>query len=120
MLFNRLRKENMMTKTKEELLESVTYLSSNQSLSHREIYKINDKKIKLDIKSDSYRNQCYARAYVLKNDEWSLIYSIPYNLMQTPESLAYHSEYKNNPTLAQAKFKEDIAKLKQYTEKILF
>lgn len=106
--------------TKEELLESITYLSSSQSLSHREIYIRQDKKIKLDIKSDSYRNQCYARAYVLKNDEWSLIYSIPYNLMQTPEGLAYHIEYKNNPTQAKNKFKEDIVRLREYTEKILF
>ena len=70
--------------------------------------------------ADSYRNQCYARAYVLKNDEWSLIYSIPYNLMQTPDSLAYHSEYKNNPKMAEPKFKADIAKLKEFTAKILF
>lgn len=109
-----------MTKTKEELLESITYQSSSQSLSYREIYIQQDKRIKLDIKSDSYRNQCYARAYVLKQDEWSLIYSIPYSLMQTPDSLAYHSEYKNNPKLAEGKFKSDIQKLKTYIEKILF
>ncbi|HSA05873.1 MAG TPA: hypothetical protein P5556_01685 [Candidatus Gastranaerophilales bacterium] len=109
-----------MTKTKEELLEAITYLSSSQTLSYREICILQDKKIKLDIKSDSYCNQCYARAYVLKNDEWSLIYSIPYSLMLTPDSLAYHSEYKNNPSQAQDKFKEDIAKLKEYTRKILF
>jgi hypothetical protein len=109
-----------MTKAKEELLESITFLSSSQSINYREIYMINDKKIKLDIKSDSHLNQCFAWAFVLKNDEWKLIYSIPYSLMQTPEGLAYHSEYKNNPTQAKSKFREDIAKLKEYTEKILF
>jgi hypothetical protein len=109
-----------MTKTKKELLESIIYQSSSQSLSYREIYILQDKRIKLDIKSDSYRNQCYARAYVLKQDEWSLIYSIPYSLMQTPDSLAYHSEYKNNPKLAEPKFRSDIAKLKEFTAKILF
>ena len=109
-----------MPKTKEELLESITYQSSSQSLSYREIYIQQGKRIKLDIKSDSYRNQCYARAYVLKQDEWSLIYSIPYSLMQTPDSLAYHSEYKNNPKLAEAKFRADVAKLKEFTAKILF
>jgi len=109
-----------MPKTKEELLESITYLSSSQSLSCREIYVQQGKRIKLDIKSDSYRNQCYARAYVLKQDEWNLIYSIPYSLMQTQDSLAYHSEYKNNPKLAETKFKTDIEKLKTNIEKILF
>lgn len=109
-----------MVKTKEELLESIIYQSSSQSLSYREIYILIDKRIKLEIKSDSYRNQCYTRASVLKNDEWSLIYSIPYSLMSTPDSLAYHSEYKNNPKLAEAKFKDDIEKLKTNLEKILF
>jgi hypothetical protein len=40
--------------------------------------------------------------------------------MQTPDSLAYHSEYKTNPKLAEPKFRSDIAKLKEFTAKILF
>ena len=111
----------MLVNKKDKTIESIIYQSSNQSLSYRELYSLNNKKIKLEIKSDSYRNQCFARAYVLKNDEWSQIYSIPYSLMQTPDSLAYHSEYKkNNPKLAEPKFKADIAKLKEYIGKILF
>jgi len=108
------------TASKQEIIEKICYKSSNQSLSYREIYKLNDKKIKLDIKSDSYHNQCHAKAYVLKNDEWTQIYSIPYSLMQTPEGLIYKNDYKNKPAVAEINFKEDIQKLKTQTEKILF
>ena len=92
------------TKLEEQIIEKICYQSSRQSISYREIYKLNDKKIKLVIKSDSYRSQCYAKVSVLKNDEWTDIYSIPYNLMQTPEGI----------------FKDDILKLKTNIEKILF
>lgn len=109
-----------MTKTKQDIIEQICYQSSNQSISYREIYQLNDKKIKLEIKSDSYRNQCYARASVLKDDDWNIIYSIPYSIMQTPEGLAYKSDYKNKPAVAEGNFREDIQKLKHYIEKILF
>jgi len=109
-----------MTKTKQDIIEQICYLSSSQSISYREIYQLNDKKIKLEIKSDSYRNQCYARASVLKDDDWNIIYSIPYSIMQTPEGLAYKNDYKNKPAVAEGNFREDIQKLKHYIEKILF
>ena len=108
------------TKLKEQIIEKICYQSSGQSISYREIYKLNDKKIKLAIKSDSYRSQCYAKASVLKNDEWTDIYSIPYSLMQTPEGLAYRNDYKNNPENAEGIFKDDILKLKTNIEKIIF
>lgn len=105
---------------KPELLEKICYKSNSQSVSYREIYKLQDKKIKIDIKSDSYENQCYARASVLKNDEWQIIYSIPHSLMKTPNNLAYKLEYKNSPASAEKEFKDDIKKLKELAEKILF
>jgi hypothetical protein len=109
-----------MPKLKKDTIEIITYKSNSQSISFREIYRLDDKKIKIEIKSDSYHQQCYARAYVLKNDEWSLIYSIPYTLMKTPEGLVYHSEYKNKPALAEGQFNEDIQRLHHYVEKVLF
>lgn len=109
-----------MAKTQENSIEKICYVSSNQSISYREIYQLNDKKIKLEIKSDSYLNQCYAKASVLKEDDWNIIYTIPYSLMVTPEGLSYKSDYKNNPTTAESNFKKDIEKLKTQTEKILF
>ncbi|MEI8390486.1 MAG: hypothetical protein WCG23_11455 [bacterium] len=108
------------TKLKEETIEKICYQSSGQSISYREIYKLNDKKIKLAIKSDSYTSQCYAKAFILKNDEWTDIYSIPYSLMKTPEGLAYRNECKNNRTNPEGIFKDDILKLKTNIEKIIF
>lgn len=108
------------TKQQEEIIEKICYQSNSQSISYREIYQLNEKKLKLEIKSDSYHNQCYARAYVLKDDDWNVIYTIPYSLMQTPEGLAYKSDYKNKPAVAEGNFKEDIQKLKNYIGKILF
>lgn len=104
----------------ENTIEKICYVSSNQSISYREIYQLNDKKIKLEIKSDSYHNQCYARASVLKEDDWNIIYTIPYNLMQTSEGLVYKSDYKNKLATAEGIFKEDIQKLKINIEKLLF
>lgn len=104
----------------ENTIEKICYTSSNQSISYREIYKLNDKKIKLEIKSDSYHNQCYARASVLKQDDWNIIYTIPYSLMKAPEGLHYHREYKYKPENAEPSFKSDIEKLKTQVEKILF
>ena len=45
------------TKLQEQIIEKICYQSSGQSISYREIYKLNDKKIKLVIKSDSYRQE---------------------------------------------------------------
>ncbi|MEI7475317.1 MAG: hypothetical protein WCK67_11140 [bacterium] len=104
---------------KAQLLEKICYKSNSQSISYREIYILQDKKIKIDIKSDSYENQCYAKASVLKNDEWNIIYSIPHSIMKTSNNLAYNLEYRNSPTSAEKEFKDDIKKLKELTEKIL-
>lgn len=83
-----------MTKTqktiKREVIETV-FGKGSQDITYRHIYKENGLKIKLEIKSDDYKKQCYARAYVLSNLEWSLIYSIPYSEMKTQTGLAYKS-----------------------------
>jgi hypothetical protein len=108
------------TKQPQDIIEKICYLSSNQSISYREIYKAQDKKIKIIIKSDSYHCQCFARAYVLRNDEWIELYSIPYSLMTTPEGLAYKENYKTRPAVAEGNFRGDIQQLKYYIEQILF
>jgi len=111
-----------MTKTayKEQLIEKISYLSSSQSVSYREILKINDKKIKFLIKSDSYRIQCYAKAHVLKNDEWVEVYSVPYSEMFTPDSLAYKKDYSKRPQDALDEFAKDKCRLLALTKEILF
>ena len=109
----------MSKKIKEITIEKITYKGS-QSVNFREIYRLEEKKIKLEIKSDSFDMQCYARAYILKDEKWELIYSIPYSEMKTPHGLSHHLEYRKDVRTAEKEFKADVEKLKKYTEEILF
>lgn len=108
-----------MPKVKEVTIEKITY-KGTQSVNFREIYKLENKKIKLEIKSDSYDMQCYARAYILKDEKWELIYSIPYSEMNTPNGLSHHVTYRHNASAAEVEFKSDVQRLKKYIEEILF
>jgi hypothetical protein len=108
-----------MSKIKETTIEKITYKGS-QSISFREIYKLDEKRIKLEIKSDSYDQQCYARASILKDEKWEMIYSIPYSEMNTPKGLCYHVTYRSNAAAAEKEFKSDIDRLKKYVKEILF
>jgi len=109
----------MSKKIKEITIEKITYKGS-QSINFREIYKLEEKRIKLEIKSESYDQQCYARAYILKDEKWELIYSIPYSEMNTPKGLCYHVTYRSNPAAAEKEVKTDIDRLKKYVKEILF
>ena len=83
------------TKTKtEKIIEDITYASSNQSISRRVIYEFKNLKVMLELKSDSYRGQCYARASVLDNLEWRVIYFIPHAEMRTRKDfvIIFHTE----------------------------
>ena len=104
---------------KEATIEKITY-KGTQSINFREIYKLAEKKIKLEIKSDSYDMQCYARAYILKDEKWELIYSIPYSEMNTPNGLSHHVTYRHKASAAEVEFKIDIDRLKKYIKEILF
>lgn len=108
----------MVTKIKETTIEKITY-KGTQSINFREIYKLAEKKIKLGIKSDSYDMQCYARAYILKDEKWELIYSIPYSEMNTPKGLCYHITYRHSTNSAEKEFKADVDRLKKYIKEIL-
>ena len=49
-------------KSAEKIIEDITYSSSHQSISRRVIYEYKNLKIKLELQSDGYKRQCYARA----------------------------------------------------------
>ena len=82
-------------KTSEKVIEDITYSSSHQSISRRVIYEYKNLKIKLELQSDGYKRQCYARASALDGLEWRLIYSIPHSEMKTPEGLCYCVPYRD-------------------------
>ena len=66
----------MTAKTKtERTIEKVT-CGLSQSIYHRELYEIGNQKIKLELNTENYEQQCYARAYALDGVEWKLIYTI--------------------------------------------
>lgn len=109
------------TKTKtEKIIEDITYASSNQSISRRVIYEFKNLKVMLELKSDSYRGQCYARASVLDNLEWRVIYFIPHAEMRTPEGLCHYLPYRDNKAPnAKKEFDKDIERLKKYISELL-
>lgn len=109
------------TKTKTEIIiEDITYSSSNQSISRRVLYEFKNLKVMLELKSDSYRGQCYARASVLDNLEWRVIYFIPYAEMRTPAGLCHYPTYiNNNAPNAKKEFDKDIERLKKYISELL-
>lgn len=109
----------MVAKSKEKIIEKITYQHDNQSIRHREIYEHKNLKIKLELESDSYSIQCYARAYALDGLQWSLIYSVPHQEMKTPSGLLYTTRYRNNPSDAGIEFKADVDRLKKYIAEIL-
>lgn len=109
----------MATKNKEKIIEKITYRQDSQSIRHREIYEYKNLKIKLELESDSYDIQCFARAYVLDGLQWNLIYSIPHSEMQTPAGLLYTVKYRNNAPSAEIEFIADVNRLKKYIAEIL-
>ena len=91
-----------------------------QDLNFLELLQLDDHKLRITIKSDSYRFQCYAKIYVWSdtNKEWSLIDSIHPDNMQTEDKLAYMSrdiDYKKSFNL----FAKDRKSLIDIAKKIL-
>ena len=109
------------TKAKaEKIIEDITYSSSSQSITRRVIYEHKSFKIKLEVKSDGWINQCYARAYALDGLDWKPIYSIPSKEMKTREGLCYYVPYRDEKAPnAKNEFNRDIERLKKYITEIL-
>ena len=70
----------------ENIIESIVY-PGNQSVTCRIIYQLNGRTIKLEIKSDGFAPQSYAKACVFDGTSWKDLYAIPYALMRTPHVL---------------------------------
>mgnify|MGYP007096096801 CR=1 FL=1 len=83
----------------ENIIESIVYPGS-QSVTCRIIYQLNERIVKLEIKSDGFAPQSYAKASVFDGTSWKDLYAIPYALMRTPHELFYSprfcgQDYKN-------------------------
>ena len=96
-----------------------TFFKGSQSVNFKGIYKLNDFKIKIEIKKDSYDKQSYARVYVWKNLEWSLVDYIPYSLCNVVVNDASRFTDINNDFRTKLIFREDINDLKNKAKLIL-
>ena len=100
-------------------IEKITFYKDTQSIGHREIYEHNGIKIKLELESDSFEQQCFAKAYALDGLKWNEIYSIPFIEMKTPKGLSYQSQYINKESTAEVEFQQDVKRLKKYINMVL-
>lgn len=78
----------------------------------------NGLKIKIDIKSDSYDFQSYARVSVFSDLKWNVVDSISFSNMKTPSKLYYHANGRPANVLAQH-FVEDTQVLISNAEAVL-
>jgi hypothetical protein len=89
--------------------------AGRQDVKYKLIGQLGEYKIKIEIRSDSYAFQCYARVYVWKDLEWSFIDSIHHAGMSTKSGLVYTSDPEDA-----TQFKHDKDKLIDIATKILF
>lgn len=84
----------MAAAKKDSLLTQFTTLSlevvkSKQAIEYREVLTLKEFKLRLEMKSDAYKEQCYARISLWNGKEWSLVDSIHYSLLSFKEGLIY-------------------------------
>jgi hypothetical protein len=87
-----------------------------QDIVYRELVMLTDKKVRIDIKSDSYDFQSHARVSVWNaaEDKWNQIDSLHYSAMQTPQGLCYRDGWNDA-----AHFKKDRDRLLTMAKLIL-
>ena len=109
----------MTTASKEKLIEKITYKKNGQALCYREIYEFKGYKIKIEICADDCSEQSYAIISVLKDLTWNTIYTIPHAEMNTKKDIAYKVDYRNNVSLAEKEFKQDVLRLKNMINELI-
>ena len=68
---------------------SLQISAGSQSVNYQEVFTLDGHKLKIEVKSDSYRVQCYARIHVWGdvNKGWVPVHSVHHGSMETPEGL---------------------------------
>jgi hypothetical protein len=76
--------------------------TDSQDVRYYEIISIDGKKLKMEIRSNSFKHQCHAYVYSLEDTgsgiKWNIVHSIAATVMKTPEKLCYKSgvtDYEN-------------------------
>lgn len=86
------KKDSLLTQFSSLSLEVV---KSKQAIEYREVLTLKEFKLRLEMKSDSHKEQCYARISVWNGKEWSFVDSIHYSLLSFKDGLV--SELHNQP-----------------------
>lgn len=88
---------------------SLTISKGRQSISYQEVLRYNkvNQKLKIEILSDSYLEQSYARVHLWSGTKWELIHAIPYSLMKTPCKLIYNETNNHNDVTAETLMKNN-------------
>lgn len=104
-----------------EKLITKTISKGSQDIIYKEVFEVDNRKLNIEIKSDSYNDQCYARISVLKPDEgWYVLHSIHYSQMKTKSELYYILPRNEKPGIEFEKyFTDDIKELKRVAEQLL-
>lgn len=89
-----------------------------QDLTARRILRVGPHKVRLTVKSDSYKFQCFARAEVWNPADlkWNQVHSIPHGKMETEEGLCY---LPGNRGENWSHFQKDLAELMRVVREVL-
>jgi len=107
-----------MTKTIKPALIEQTINEGRQDVIARRILKLGEFKVRLTVRSDAYRGQCYARAEVWNPSalSWNVVHNLHPEEMTTREGLWY---LPNKRGLSADNFIIDFNRLLDMTKKII-
>lgn len=89
-----------------EIIET-TISKGSQSLEYKQLINYKGYKLRINIKSDSYEPQSYARISILKDLKWEILDYIPSSQMSTNSELVYQPRYRQNYDMAEKEFLKD-------------
>lgn len=101
-------------KSKQPKVIDRTIAIGMQSVTATDILVINGKKVKFEIKSDTYRSQSHATSMLWTGDRWNSVHSIQPSLMATEIGLIHKPNGANA-----ADFAKDFTELERVTLAIL-
>jgi hypothetical protein len=105
----------MAKSNKNVIVESVS--KGDQDVNYQLIEVVDGQKLKFDLRSNSYKFQCYARVYVwnVAAQDWHLVHHIFPLQMQTADKLCYGQGVRTP-----ADFAKDVTELRRVAVAILF
>jgi len=88
-----------------------------QSVYFVEVVALGPERLRIEIRSDSYMEQSYARVSLFSGGKWQLVHSILPSLMKTPHGLSNQPRGKG---ATEQNFSQDRAQLLRVASAVLF